>query len=155
MTVDPEEWIGADPEGINTRSDAFGTRFGAQFAGLCQFVETSPVHRMVGMNADCVTVCVTPPTEIVAVLGGGGGASGLQEESPKKKTEYSIVPWLPVPVSPEVITSHGSLEIADHEQASLSVVMVSTPSPPQPPKLAVPGVREVAGQGAAAACRTV
>jgi hypothetical protein len=45
-------------------------------------------------------------------------------------TEYSIVPLRPVPVWPEVIESHGALEVADHGHEPPLVAIVKLPDPP-------------------------
>jgi len=70
------------------------------------------------------------------------------------ETEYSIVPLPPVPVPPEVITSHAALETAVQPQVVPFVVMATLPLPPVAAKLAVAGESAVTAH-AAADCVTV
>ena len=64
-------------------------------------------------------------------------------------TEYSIVPVAPVPVAPEVITSHDALETAVQPQLVPFVVIDTLPLPPDAAKLAVAGVSAVTAHAAA------
>jgi len=95
--------------------------------------------------ADCVTECTSPPAVIVALR----PTASLFAE-----TEYAIVPLAPVPVPPEVITSHAALDVAVQPQVVPFVVTVTLPLPPVAPKLAVAGVRALTAH-AAADCVTV
>ena len=77
-----------------------------------------------------------------------GAAFGLAE------TEYSIAPLAPVPVPPEVITSHAALDVAVQPQVVPFVMIDTLPVPPAAAKLAVAGVTAVTAH-AAASCVTV
>jgi hypothetical protein len=55
-------------------------------------------------------------------------------------TVYAIVPEVPVPVAPDVITSHEESLEADHEQPSPLVVTLTEPVPPAASNDAVAGL---------------
>jgi len=67
--------------------------------------------------------------------------------------EYSIVPVAPVPVSPDVITSHAALETAVQPQLDPFVAIDTLPVPPAAATVAVAGVSPVTTH-AAASCVT-
>jgi hypothetical protein len=92
--------------------------------------------------AACVTVCVSPPAVIVAVL---DTASGFAD------AEYAIVPLAPVPVAPDVIDSHDVLELALQEHDASLIVIDTLPVPPDAGTLAVDGDKPVTVHGAGAA----
>jgi len=90
--------------------------------------------------ADCVTVWVCPPAEIVA----------LRETAfVFAATEYWMVPLAPVPEAPEVIESHAASEDADHEQFVPFVEIVVLPVPAAAEKLAVAGEKPLTTHAAA------
>ena len=92
--------------------------------------------------ASCVTVCVWPPAVIVA---------DRDTASAFADAEYSIVPLALVPVAPEVIVSHDSLELALQEHEASLIVIDTLPVPPDADMLAVAGDSDTTVQGAAAA----
>ena len=76
---------------------------------------------------DCVTEWTCPPAVIVALR----PAASLFAE-----TEYAIVPLAPVPVAPEVITSHDALETAVQPHVVPFVARVKEFVPPAAVKVA-------------------
>ena len=89
---------------------------------------------------DCVTEWTCPPAVIVALR----PAASLFAE-----TEYAIVPLAPVPVAPEVITSHDALDSAVQPHVVPFVVIETLPVPPVAAKLAVAGESAVTTHAAA------
>ena len=95
--------------------------------------------------AVCVTVWVCPPAVIVAERSEAFGFADA---------EYAIVPLDPVPVAPEVITSHAALDSAVQPQVEPFVVTATLPLPPAAAIVAVAGESAVTAH-AAADCVTV
>jgi hypothetical protein len=93
---------------------------------------------VVGLNATphsaaaWVTSCIWPFAVIVAVR-----AAAIVFAA----TVYAIVPLVPVPEAPLVITSHDASDVADHVQVSPLVVTDTLPLPPAESKDAVAGAR--------------
>jgi len=90
--------------------------------------------------AVCVTVWVCPPAVIVAERVDAFGFADA---------EYAIVPLDPVPVAPEVITSHAALDSAVQPQVEPFVVTATLPLPPAAAIVAVAGESAVTAHAAA------
>ena len=71
--------------------------------------------------AACVTTCVWPFAVIVAER---------DAATVFVATVYAMVPLVPVPVAPDVITSHAASLVADQLQTSPLVVTDTLPEPP-------------------------
>ena len=80
--------------------------------------------------AACVTTWVWPFAVIVAVRDAATVFAA---------TVYAIVPDVPVPEAPDVITSHAASEVALQPHVSPLVVTLTDPEPPAESKLAVAG----------------
>jgi hypothetical protein len=90
--------------------------------------------------AACVTTCVWPFAVIVAVRDAATVFAA---------TVYAIVPDVPVPEAPLVITSQEASLEADHVQVSPLVVTLTEPLPPAESKLAVAGLSATSQPAAA------
>ncbi len=86
-------------------------------------------------------MCTTPPIVSVPVR---AAATGLAV------TKYCTTPLVPVPVPPDVTTTHGTSEIADQVQLGPLVASATLPTPPLASNADSAGSIESTSHGAAA-----